>query len=307
MAASSKMYKGEVPRLVVSVYALVLFGGFARFLEKIARPLAEPYGSILLNIRDAELEPEKSGIKLDVTSQHIKLWLQGGEPVRVLKRGDMKTMPLKEMQRTYDEGIRLADELAEAVADGLEFYTELGDQKCKPLPTWYASDSVGKSGKNASVGQAFLDGLRFACGFAMVFIGITTGLFYTGGRNTVAALHLEDVMLESLNYVFSGNAKQWVVIPGVWTGKLIEEFRRLGGDSLVRLFYEKMLILPLCLLDLWGIPYYSATQEEGWFVLTTGAHMVRIHILSPALLALLCPFLFFAPALLCAALLCCML
>lgn len=195
--------------------------------------------------------------------------------MRVLKRGAVRSVPLKEMQKTYDEGIQLADELRDAVADGVEFYKSLGDEKFTPSPTWYGSDSVGKSGKSSSVGQSFMDALRFACGFAMVFMGITTGLFYIGGRDTVAPMHLEDILLESLNYIFSGNAKQWVVIPGVWTNQLLEHLRRLGGDTLVRLFNQKMLIIPLCILEAWGIPYYSATQEAGWFILTTGPHMVR--------------------------------
>lgn len=65
------MSGGEVPRLVVSVYFIVAFGGFVRFLEKVARPLAEPYGCILLKVNDAELEAEllkKTGTHLEETA-----------------------------------------------------------------------------------------------------------------------------------------------------------------------------------------------------------------------------------------------
>lgn len=164
-------------------------------------------------------------------------------------------------------------------------------------PHQYASDSSSRKGKGSGVGQRFIDNLRFALNFAMVFEGITTGYWYLGGRDTMAPMHVEDTLLESFSYLFSGDAKQWIFIPGVWTKPLISKLLTAGGEHLVSLFLGKMLVIPLETLDMWGIPYYSATQEEGWFVLTTGTHMVRRLWAKKSLLAM-CGHVPFVPEIL---------
>lgn len=289
--APGSLYRGEVPRLVVSILTVLLVGGFARFLETVASPLAERYGGILIKIRDADLDPvlqkkvekarkakKKVTIDVQVTPQHLKDLEKG---VRVLKRGEVKDCSYEEFCAAHDEGIRRSEDVASAVVDGLEFFTKLGNENFDLEPMKYASDSQtsahaskGVTEETVNVGHPFLDNLRFAFNFAMVFSGITTGMWYVGGRNTIAPMHLEDVLLESLNYLFEGCFKQWIIIPGIWTVVLLDKLRTLGGDSLVSQFLAKMLVIPLATLDSWGIPYYTATQDEGWFVFTTGPHMV---------------------------------
>ncbi|GAQ89739.1 hypothetical protein KFL_005560170 [Klebsormidium nitens] len=287
--APGRFYGGEVPRLVVSVLTLISAGGFAKFLETVARPLAERYGAILLKVRDADLEhtlpqrkagedegcavkgqrKKRAKMRMEVTPQHLQPLDKG---VRVLQRGEVE-------QADYDgfcsdhEG-RLPGSAADAVVDGLGFFSELGDPRFALPERKYASDAKTTE-KGRNVGQPFLDNLRFCFNFAMVHVGITTGMWYAGGRDTLAPMHLEDLLLESLNYLFGGSSKQWIIIPGVWTTVLMAKLRETGGEDSVNQFLGKKLVIPLATLDLWEIPYYTATQEEGWFVFTTGPHMVR--------------------------------
>ncbi|GAQ93428.1 hypothetical protein KFL_015220010, partial [Klebsormidium nitens] len=285
--APGRFYGGEVPRLVVSVLTLVSVGGFAKFLETVARPLAEKYGAILIKVRDADLEPtlpqrakeedegctvksqrkKRAKMKLEVTPQHLQPLDKG---VRVLQRGDLAGEDYDKFCSDH-EG-RLQGSTADAVVDGLGFFSELGDPLFA-LPDYASDAKTTEKGRN--VGQPFLDNLRFCFNFAMVHIGITTGMWYVGGRDTLAPMHLEDLLLESLNYLFGGSSKQWIIIPGVWTTVLMAKLRETGGEDSVNQFLAKKLVIPLATLGLWEIPYFTATQEEGWFVFTTGPHMVR--------------------------------
>jgi hypothetical protein len=67
-------------------------------------------------------------------------------------------------------------------------------------------------------------------------------MFYVGYSNTIAAFHTEDAQLESLNYLFEGVAKQWLIIPGLWSAPVLGYFRRMS--LLVDFFNNKKLVLP---------------------------------------------------------------
>jgi hypothetical protein len=266
---------GEVPRIEVSAAAIALAGGFDRLCNDVVIPLVAPYGGGLLTFTGCKLESINPSTQLDLQAQKLTLDKEHNE-LRFLTKGKVRHESLKHYQEQHDTGLDGAESLAEAVDDGLKFYQKIGEQGEGQLPqvTWYASDSLGKTageGKKAgrSVGQHFIDNLRFLFHFAYILVGITVGMFYVGYSNTIAAFHTEDAQLESLNYLFEGDAKQWLIIPGLWSAPVLGYFRRM---SLLVDFFNKKLVLPTSLLDLLGVTYYTATQLPGWFVVTTGFH-----------------------------------
>lgn len=269
---------GEVPRIEISAAAIPLAEGFDRLCNDVVVPLIAPYGGGLLTFTDCKLESINPSTQLDLQAQKLILDSKHSG-LRFLTKGKVRQESLKHYQEQHDTGLDSAESLAEAVEDGLRFYQNIGEQGEGHLPqaTWYASDSEGKTagaGKKAgkNVGQLFVDNLRFLFHFAYVLIGITVGMFYVGYRNTIAAFHTEDAQLESLNYLFEGDAKQWLIFPGLWSATVLSYFRRM---SLLNDFFNKKLVLPTRLLDLLGVTYYTATQLPGWFVITTGFHQVR--------------------------------
>jgi hypothetical protein len=267
---------GEVPRIEVSAAAIAIAGGFDRLCNDIVIPLITPYGGGLLKLTDCVLEKVNPTTQLELQAQKLTFSEEHSQ-LRFLHKGKVRQESLKHYQEQYDTGLDSAESLAEAVEDGLKFYQKIGEQGGDyglPQATWYASDSEGKTAKTGkrgskSVGHLFIDNLRFLFQFAYVLIGITVGMFYVGYRNTVAAFHTEDAQLESLNYLFEGDAKQWLILPGLWSATVLGYFRRM---SLLSVFFNKKLVLPTRLLDLLGVTYYIATQLPGWFVITTGFH-----------------------------------
>jgi hypothetical protein len=267
---------GEVPRIEVSAAAVAMAGGFDRLCNDIFIPLVAPYGGGLLTVTDCVLEKPNPTTQLDLQAQKITFSEEYSQ-LRFLQKGKVRQESLKHYQEQHDTGLDSAESLAEAIEDGLKFYQKIGEQRGGnglPQATWYASDSEGKTagtGKKGSksVGQLFVDNLRFLFQFAYVLIGITVGMSYVGYRNTIAAFHTENVQLESLNYLFEGDAKQWLILPGLWSATVLGYFRRM---SLLSDFYNKKLVLPTRLLDLLGVTYYTATQLPDWFVITTGFH-----------------------------------
>lgn len=273
---------GEVPRVEVSAAAIELADGFDNFCNNVFIPLVAPYGGGLLRLTDCKLEDINPTTQLNVTAQQL-IGCNEDTAIRVLLKGNTRQESFKHYQQQYDEGLARAQSLAEAVTDGLRFYRDIGADggMALPDPTWYASDSQGTKageGKKAgsSIGQLFIDNLRFLFHFACVLVGITVGMFYVGYRNTIAAFHSEDAGLESLNYLFKGNAKQWVLIPGLWSSSLLNHLQHTAGWALHDMFFNKLLVLPTPFLDALGITYYTATQLQGWFVITTGFHQVRL-------------------------------
>jgi hypothetical protein len=266
---------GEVPRIEVSYAAVALAGGFDRLCNDVIIPLVAPYGGGLLTFTDCKLQSINPSTRLELQAQKLTLDKEHNE-VRFLTRGKVRHESLMHYQEQHDTGLDSAESLAGAVEDGLNFYQKIGEQGEGQLPqsTWYASDLLGKTGgegKQAgkNVEQLFIDNLRFLFQFAYILVGITVGMFYVGYKNTIAAFHTEDAQLESLNYLFEGDAKQWLIIPGLWSATILGYFRRM---SLLVDFFNKKLVLPTSLLDLLGVTYYTATQLPGWFVVTTGFH-----------------------------------
>jgi hypothetical protein len=269
-------WDGEVPRIEVSAAAIAIAGGFDRLCNDIFILLVAPYGGGLLKFTDCVLEKPNPTTQLDLQAQKLTFSEEYSQ-LRFLQKGKVRQESLKHYQEQHDTGLDSAKSLAEAVEDGLKFYQKIGEQGGGyglPQATWYASDSEGKiagTGKKGSksVGQLFVENLRFLFQFAYVMIGITVGMFYVGYRNTIAAFHTEDVQLESMNYLFEGDAKQWLILPGLWSSTVLGYFRRM---SLLSDFFNKKLVLPTRLLDLIGVTYYTATQLPGWFVIKTGFH-----------------------------------
>ncbi|GAQ93648.1 hypothetical protein KFL_017560010, partial [Klebsormidium nitens] len=221
-------WDGEVPRIEVSAAAIAIAGGFDRLCNDIFIPLVAPYGGGLLKFTYCVLEKPNPTTQLDLQAQKITFSEEYSQ-LRFLQKGKVRQESLKHYQEQHDTGLDSAESLAEAVEDGLKFYQKIGEQGGDyglPQATWYASDSEGKTagmGKKGSksVGHLFVDNLRYLFQFAYVMIGITVGMFYVGYRNTIAAFHTEDVQLESLNYLFEGDAKQWLILNGLWSATVL--------------------------------------------------------------------------------------
>lgn len=265
---------GEVTR--VEVCSSTFASDAPNLLDAFARE-AEGRGGIQFRIVDANFPAlVANGSRVDVTWQQLQVWKDGGDDVRVLAkpRTDSK-MPVSHLQCAGD--CRSYTNLPEAVDDGLKSFEDLGTAaNIRGGERPYGSDTTAYEGPHKEKVSSFsvLDNLRFMLGLSMCFMGITVGLMYVATALTYAAMHKENGEFESLNFNSLGSPKFWVFIPKLWTRKLRMKLLKTGGDELLQKFFDKELFLPTTLLEEWGIPYYTATQMPGWFVLTTGYHQV---------------------------------
>lgn len=281
------MYQGEGVRIEATRASVTAAGGPGPFLQNVVVPESLGNGIATVRLKDVDLhfltsKDEKTirNMHLDVTGQRVEVSEIGGCQVLGLKHGEiLRHVAAKHLAPIASMTPSVIGNIARRAADGLRFFWKLG--KAVALsPQWYARDTEAKGAKgkattHASVAPSqLLDGFKQFWGCKMIIKGISSVLWYLGLKRAVAAVHLEDLHGESAFLLLKGNCKIWIAIPPRFTPKLLRCLEESGGRELVSALYEKRLLIPLCTLDNWEIPYSSATQAPGDLVITSGIHEV---------------------------------
>ncbi|EGR33188.1 JmjC domain protein, partial [Ichthyophthirius multifiliis] len=101
--------------------------------------------------------------------------------------------------------------------------------------------------------------------------GITNPWVYLGMLFASFCFHVEDIYMQSMNYLHMGSPKTWYAIPGRYK----EEFEKIYQEKYKGVFMKNPnvlnnLNLQLCPLEglLNDIPIYRADQKEGEFIFT---------------------------------------
>lgn len=101
--------------------------------------------------------------------------------------------------------------------------------------------------------------------------GMTIPWFYVGMLFSSFCWHTEDHYCYSINYVHTGEAKQWYGIPG----RSAMDFERVWHqmfpglfEAQPDLFFQMVTMVSPALLRRHNVPVYQTTQQAGEFVIT---------------------------------------
>ena len=101
--------------------------------------------------------------------------------------------------------------------------------------------------------------------------GVTVPWMYVGMMFSSFCWHVEDHAFYSINYHHWGAPKKWYGVPGVAAGLFEAAFRAALPDQVAiqpDLLFQLVAMLSPRVLQAYGVPVHSATQEAGQFVVT---------------------------------------
>lgn len=205
--------------------------------------------------------------------------------------------------KAYIEANEISEEQLEKVADGVFVKTGVGQVNSKEtnVAKMLSSKSNTRDNapytavqnemfKNADVpslyvrdctnppyeGQPILGAIPSTLTKGTRIEGVTTLMWYIGGRLSCTPFHTESRNLPAVNALIAGADKRWIVVDSRDNPLLVERFtaymRKKSKDPVCeRELLHKLYVLDTSLLDEWKIRYCIFTQKQGDVVLLRGA------------------------------------